>query len=37
VEDPTKRIFGIASDVSGDLSGDELFLNEAKRKLRRSK
>ncbi len=37
VQDPTKRIFGIASDVSGDLVGDELFLSEAMRKLSRSK
>ena len=37
IEDPTKRIFGIASDVSRDLSGDELFLEDTKVKLRRSK
>lgn len=37
VENPTKRLFGIASGISGDLSGDELFLEEAGAKLRRSK
>ena len=37
VEDPTKRMFGIASDVSRDLSGDELFLEHTRMKLRRSK
>jgi bifunctional DNA-binding transcriptional regulator/antitoxin component of YhaV-PrlF toxin-antitoxin module len=37
VENPTKRMFGIVSDVSHDLSGDELFLKESRLKLRRSK
>ncbi len=37
VENPTKRLFGIASEVSSDLSGDALFLEETKAKLRRSK
>jgi len=36
VDNPTKRLFGIASGVAGDLSGDALFLEEAKAKLRRS-
>ena len=36
IENPTKRLFGIASDVSGDISGDALFLEETKTKLRRS-
>jgi len=37
VDNPTKRMFGIASDVSRDLTGDELFLKETRMKLRRSK
>lgn len=37
IENPTKRIFGIASGVSGDMSGDELLLQETRAKLRRSK
>lgn len=37
IQDPTKRMFGIASDVSRDLSGDELLLEQTKMKLRRSK
>jgi bifunctional DNA-binding transcriptional regulator/antitoxin component of YhaV-PrlF toxin-antitoxin module len=37
IEDPTRRMFGIASDVSGSLSGDELFLEQTRIKLRRSK
>jgi bifunctional DNA-binding transcriptional regulator/antitoxin component of YhaV-PrlF toxin-antitoxin module len=37
VENPTKKLFGIASDVRGDLQGDALFLEETKAKLRRSK
>ncbi len=37
IDDPTKRLFGIASDVSADLSGDALFLQQTKAKLRRSK
>lgn len=37
VENPTKRLFGIASGVSTDLTGDALFLEEVKAKLRRSK
>jgi bifunctional DNA-binding transcriptional regulator/antitoxin component of YhaV-PrlF toxin-antitoxin module len=37
IDNPTKRLFGIASGVSRDLSGDELFLEETRIKLRRSK
>jgi bifunctional DNA-binding transcriptional regulator/antitoxin component of YhaV-PrlF toxin-antitoxin module len=37
LENPTKRLFGIAAGVSGDLSGDALFLEETRTKLRRSK
>lgn len=37
IENPTKRMFGIASDVSRDISGDALFLEEMRIKLRRSK
>jgi bifunctional DNA-binding transcriptional regulator/antitoxin component of YhaV-PrlF toxin-antitoxin module len=37
VENPTKRMFGIASDVSRDSMGDELLLKETRMKLRRSK
>lgn len=37
IENPTKRLFGIASGVSGDLSGDALFLAETRTKVRRSK
>ncbi len=37
IENPTKRLFGIASGVSGDLSGDALFLEETRSKLRRAK
>jgi len=37
IDNPTKRMFGIASDVSHDLTGDELFLKESRVKLRRSK
>lgn len=36
VENPTKRLFGIASDVGHDLRGDALFLEETRGKLRRS-
>jgi bifunctional DNA-binding transcriptional regulator/antitoxin component of YhaV-PrlF toxin-antitoxin module len=37
IEDPTKRLFGIASAVSSDLSSDALFLEETKTKLGRAK
>ena len=37
IENPTKRMFGIASDVSRDSTGDELLLKETRMKLRRSK
>ena len=37
MQDPTKRLFGIASVTPRDLSGDELFLEHARAKLRRSK
>lgn len=36
-EDSTRRMFGIASDISRDLSGDVLLLEETRTKLRRSK
>ena len=37
LENPTKRVFGIAAGVSDDLSGDALFLDETRTKLRRAK
>ncbi len=36
VDNPTKRLFGIAVGVSEDVKGDNLFLEEVKVKLRRS-
>ncbi len=37
LDEPTKRLFGIASDVTEDLTGDALFMAELSEKLRRTR